>query len=266
MSNLQRFSYSGLQSYKKCPAQFKIRYIEKVTKPDEGIEAFMGKRVHEALEFLYKEVGSGRLPIVDLVLDYYHSIWLDSWHDRIAIAKWGEKKEDYYRLGEACIARFYRNNEPFKEKVEGIEMVVDFMLNGESDYRMKGIIDRLDYRGNGHYEIHDYKTGKRALDQKKADRDGQLALYQIALHQEYENVKTVELVWHFVRYGIEVRSRRTDDQLNDLTASLKKTIDEIRLKESIGEEFSPKPMILCNWCYYWEECPAKEGPNPFIRG
>ena len=37
---------------KKCPAQFKYRYIDKIYKKDEGIEAFMGKRVHESIEYL----------------------------------------------------------------------------------------------------------------------------------------------------------------------------------------------------------------------
>ena len=28
--------------------------------------------------------------------------------------------------------------------------------------------------------------------------------------------------------------------------------------------FRPNESILCNWCYYWEECPAKSTPNPYI--
>jgi len=50
-----------------------------------------------------------------------------------------------------------------------------------------------------------------------------------------------------------------------LSESMQKRIDEIRLKEKEGADFPPKPMILCNWCYYWEECPAQKGTNPFIR-
>ena len=61
---------------------------------DEGIEAFTGKRVHEALEFLYNEVQSGCLPFIDSILDHYEDIWKRKWHDRIAIAKRGERKED----------------------------------------------------------------------------------------------------------------------------------------------------------------------------
>ena len=52
---IERFSYSSLESFKKCPAQFKFRYIKKIIKSHEGIESFVGKRVHEALEFLYNE-------------------------------------------------------------------------------------------------------------------------------------------------------------------------------------------------------------------
>ena len=50
---IKRFSHSGIQTYKKCPAQFRYRYIDKIYKKDEGIEAFLGKRVHESIEFLY---------------------------------------------------------------------------------------------------------------------------------------------------------------------------------------------------------------------
>ena len=48
---IERFSYSSLESYKKCPTQFKLRYLDKIRNKDEGIEAFVGNRVHESLEF-----------------------------------------------------------------------------------------------------------------------------------------------------------------------------------------------------------------------
>ena len=56
---MKRFSYSSLGSFKKCPQQFKIYYLDKVVKPDQGIEAFMGIIVHETLEYLYQEVVKG---------------------------------------------------------------------------------------------------------------------------------------------------------------------------------------------------------------
>ena len=40
--------------------------------------------------------------------------------------------------------------------------------------------------------------------------------------------------------------------------------DEIKDHIKKGIEFKPKESILCNWCYYWEECPIKEMPNPYL--
>ena len=33
---LERFSHSGIQSFKKCPAQFKYRYINQIYKKESG--------------------------------------------------------------------------------------------------------------------------------------------------------------------------------------------------------------------------------------
>ena len=41
-------------------------------------------------------------------------------------------------------------------------------------------------------------------------------------------------------------------------------IDTIKKKEESGGQFPAKESILCNWCYYWEECPAKNGSNPYV--
>ena len=46
------------------------------------------------------------------------------------------------------------------------------------------------------------------------------------------------------------------------TNEIKALIDTIRKKENSGGQFPAKESILCNWCYYWEECPAKNGTNP----
>ena len=92
---IERFSYSSLESFKKCPAQFKFRYIKKIIKSHEGIESFVGKRVHEALEFLYNEKLSGRLTVVDGVIEKYHQNWKDNWHDEIVIVRKELKNQNY---------------------------------------------------------------------------------------------------------------------------------------------------------------------------
>ncbi|MDO9289175.1 MAG: PD-(D/E)XK nuclease family protein, partial [Thermodesulfovibrionales bacterium] len=65
------YSNSRLSTYENCPQQYKLRYIDKVELPEgaeEGIEAFLGSRVHEALEKLYKELILTKLNSLDDLL------------------------------------------------------------------------------------------------------------------------------------------------------------------------------------------------------
>jgi len=261
---IERFSYSSLQTFKKCPAQFKIRYIDKVRKKDEGIEAFMGKRVHESIEFLYNTILDGQIPFVDHIVDYYREQWDKHWHDRIARVDNSMRPADYIRTGEECIVRYYRKHNPFHQPVEGNEVELDFYLDDNEDYQMKGFIDRLDNLGDGNWEIHDYKTSKRAMSQAQAEKDEQLALYHFAIKKKFEHVNDVTLVWHFLRHGLEIKSTRTAQQLDSLSHKCQSSIDQIRTFIKRSGTFNPKTSILCNWCYLWEECSAKTGTNPFI--
>jgi len=261
---IKRYSYSSLETYNKCPVQFKIRYLDKVDKPAEGIEAFMGKRVHETLEFLYEEVLQGRIPLLDSILDKYRELWENSFHTQVAIVKKQYKQHQYFSLGERCLAGYYRNYAPFNEPVEGNEVELIFSLDDSDNYIIKGIVDRIDKINPGQYEIHDYKSGKRMLSQTQADQDGQLALYQFGLSQINKNVESVDLVWHYLQYGQEVRSKRSQTQLDSFVEKTKLKIDKIQNHIKTMKTFNAKESILCNWCYYWEECPAKSTGNPFL--
>ena len=50
-----KFSYSQINTFSNCPQKYKLIYIDKIKKPHDSIEAFLGKVVHEVLEWIYKE-------------------------------------------------------------------------------------------------------------------------------------------------------------------------------------------------------------------
>jgi hypothetical protein len=91
-----------------------------------------------------------------------------------------------------------------------------------------------------------------------------LALYQIGLTEIFPDVRDVKLVWHFLRQGIRREVVKNATDLDKLIDKIKTLIDTIRKKENSGGQFPAKESILCNWCYYWEECPAKNGSNPYV--
>ena len=51
------YSSSRLNTFKQCKLKYKYQYIEKIkTEIEQTVEAFLGSRVHDCLEKLYKDL------------------------------------------------------------------------------------------------------------------------------------------------------------------------------------------------------------------
>ncbi len=215
----------------------------------------MGSRVHAVLEKLYADLKHQKLNTLQELHGDFEARWRREWHDNIIIRKKDYTADNYFEMGRKCISDFYERYYPFNQaSTLGIERGVKFSLDPEELYRMVGYIDRLDQRLDGTYEIHDYKCSGSCPEQPHFDKDRQLALYQIALGQVFTDVKDVELVWHYLVFDKEFRSRRTSDQLESLKTDM---IELIKMIEAT-EEFEPNESALCEWCDYPDLCPRQK--------
>jgi putative RecB family exonuclease len=253
------FSHSRLASFENCPKQFEFRYIQKIPSETEGVEAFVGKRVHEILERLYIFVGRGQVPGIQKVVDRYHKLWEETYDGkRVRIVREGTPLSFYRQLGEQCLRSYYMKHYPFDEgETLGIEKRVLFPLDDAGEYRMQGIIDRISRAPDGTIEVHDYKTGARVPAQRIIDQDRQLALYQIGLSKQYGSETPFRLVWHYVAKNRTCVSTRSAEELRALRKTTMQRIDEIQH----ATEFPPKKIALCNWCEYKERCPLWATPE-----
>ena len=246
------YSHSRLSSFENCAKKFQYRYVLKIPAQSEGIEAFVGKRVHEILERLYVFVDQGMVPGVDKVVGRYHALYDEHVHPGLRIVKPDMTANDYRMNGERCIRNFYAQNYPFDgDETLGLEERVVFDLDEAGEYKMQGIIDRLVRKRDGVIEIQDYKTGRWVPSQKQLDEDRQLALYQIGVAKQYGEEETIRLVWHYVLSGKVRTSTRTPEQLEELRADTIGVIDRIGAET----EYAPKKNNLCNWCEYKSICP-----------
>ncbi len=247
------YSHSRLASFENCPKQFEFRYIKKIPSETEGIEAFVGKRVHEILERLYLFVERGQIPGIEKVVDRYHKRWEEAYDpERVRIVREGTPLAYYRRLGEDCLRGYYLRHYPFDDgETLGVERRVLFPLDEAGRYRMQGIIDRISRAGDGVIEVHDYKTGARVPSQRILDQDRQLALYQIGLARELGEDTPFRLVWHYVAKNRTCTSTRTPEELAALRRDTIARIDEIEA----ATEFEPRRISLCNWCEYKPRCP-----------
>lgn len=245
------FSHSRIEAYETCPKKYEFSYLIRPPKGPDGIEAFMGSRVHDALEWLYGEIKVCRLPDEEDVVERFRSAWEAEWSDDIRIVRPGRTTDDYHAIGEKALRAYYRRYHPFDAATTvGLELRV--MLPLDDDHEIVGYIDRLDKVADGVWEIHDYKTSATLMTQDKADADRQLALYELAIRQMYADVRQVTLVWHYLVFDHEVRSSRTPEQLADLREQVLASVVHIEAQH----EFPTRSSNLCDWCEYRSLCPA----------
>jgi putative RecB family exonuclease len=246
------YSHSRLSCFEQCPAKFKLQYIDKVeTEAAESVEAFLGSRVHEALEKLYRDLDHHKMNSLEEILGFLRSEWTQNWSDDIIIVNTEYTKENYQKMAEKYLTDYYRRYHPFTQgKTVALEERILITLDSAGQYKLQGYIDRLTEVKDGFYEIHDYKTNARLPLAEYLRTDRQLALYMIGVKNAYPDVRDIRLVWHFLKFDKEVDSTRTDA---DLTA-LKD--DTIRLIQQIEHEeiFAARPGYLCEWCEYKPLC------------
>lgn len=252
------YSHSRLGAYETCPRKFAFQYIEKPDIPRrDSIEAYMGTRVHDALEHLYGAVRMDRVPKWEEVRDYYDTEWAKNWKDDIFIVHAEQTAEDYRNVGRRCLQDYFVKNYPFIDgRVLGLEEHIWVDLDGTGAYRLQGFIDRLALQDSGAIEIHDYKTSRRLPTQEDADHERQLALYQIAVQERWPDTPEVTLIWHYLRFNKRLISKRSPEALNELKRDTIRLIDAIETATP-RNDFPPHESQLCDWCDFQVLCPAK---------
>ena len=248
------YSHSRLGTYENCPFQYKLRYVDKV-KPILGntIESFMGSMVHDALEWLYKLARDSNIVSKEALINKYDELWIEKWKDDIRIVKKELTADNFKETGKNCLEMYYDRYHPFDQAIT-IGLEERMIIKLPEDKKMQGYLDRLDKIADGHFSVHDYKTSSRVPPQAKADQDRQLGLYALAVHQKYPEIKKIDLVWHYVRFDEEVRSSRTEQQLDIMVENTVNLIKDVETATDL-KNFPTKTSILCNWCEFKAQCP-----------
>jgi len=241
--------------YEECPLKYRLRYRDRIKRDVEGVEGFLGTRVHETLKKCYDDIRFARVDSLSDLLAYYNKIWQENWRDSVLIMKQDLTQEDYRALGEKMIKIYYDRYSPFDLDITiGTEMGLNFALDDEKKYRMTGYIDRLSRTKDNVCEIHDYKTSSHLPGQEDADNDRQLGLYHIGIQRKWPQIGDIRLVWHYLAFDTELVSSRTPEAISNLVQDTKSLIDRIEA----AQDFPPRESSLCDWCEYPDLCPLRK--------
>ncbi len=260
-----RTSYSAIDTYLRCPQQYKFQEIDRIRAP-KSREAIFGSLVHDTLEYMFSR--TPLYPTLDEIVAYFREHWparevflAESKNDPLKRPWTEDEAKLFFEEGVRMLKKFYESNAPWNYLVVDLESRFEVALRDEKTgetHILAGIIDRIDKLPDGKYEIIDYKTGKRMPSQDMLNRDLQLSLYSLGLQNRWPHLKPedIKLSLYFLKHDEKLTAHPAPDATEKIKKHVLKTINEIQEKIKSGKPFEPMPSILCNWCGYRPMCPA----------
>lgn len=240
---INNFSYSQLESFERCPLQYKYQFILKLPSFPSSALSF-GTTIHNTLLQFYQLYRKDNKTDTDLLFFLYKKNWLPLGYSSVSHQE-RIKKEGLIIL-KNYIKIFFR-------PTIIIDLEKKFKIKITKDIFLTGKIDRIDKNNARQIEIIDYKTGK-VPDEKKLKNDIQLSIYALAASSRElfrKNLKDIKTSYYFLNTGEKKSYIKTEKEINETKEKIIKTVSEIR-----KNDFSPKPGPQCDFCSFKIICEA----------
>jgi RecB family exonuclease len=236
-----RLSYSAISSYEKCPLSYRYQYIDRIEIAPSPYLSF-GRSLHTALEWLY-----GRAvpepPVLEDLIAYLDSNWESEGY------KDPEEERSFLSHARDVLTLFYKTNIGDFRLPIAVEERFELEMKG---YLLSGVIDRIDRRPDGSYEIIDYKTNRRLPEISRLREDLQLPIYQMACHEIW-GVYPSKLTFYYLVTNKRYSTKSYDQ---DRLSMVRARVDGVAALIAAGK-FTPTPNRLCPWCSYEDICPER---------
>jgi len=252
------YSHNSLKTFEQCPRRYKFHYVEKVDMPSRvSADTYLGNAVHQALHRLYERVGDGVFwPLRDF-LAFYEAEWEKPERREIEVPKEYMTVDDYIRNGRTMLETYYQRYQPFQDgTLLGIEHDLTMTIPN-TNFRIKGRVDRIWKRRDGVIEICDYKTGSNL---PRGGRDPrfwfQMGLYHWLVRENFPQFTNIELVQYYLKLDETIPYRMSEEELDLLSERVRCLILDTIQAERI-DAFPTKEGYWCDYCDFFKLCPAK---------
>jgi DNA helicase-2/ATP-dependent DNA helicase PcrA len=158
-------SFTRWRVYRECPWKYKLHFADG-RKIAPTPKSSFGLSLHRAIE-AWLEGGDDSLEALREAL-------ASQWNDRGYASE--DEEARWYSKAERALARFHREESSRRAKTVANEKEFLWSLGS---HQVRGMIDRIDQRPDGGYELIDYKTGPEAPTEEQVAADRQMRFYAL---------------------------------------------------------------------------------------
>lgn len=226
-------SYSRIHTYQACPRKYKLQYEDGIRTPPTPYTS-LGLSVHKALEEFHRS-GGGSL---EKLMESYDQVWVNEGFQSPA------ETLQFYGRGRDMLERYWAEAQNTNASVAFVEKDFRFSLG---DFRLGGIVDRIDLLPDGTHELIEYKTHYEVWPASRIENDLQVTLYAAAC-REALGLSLSKITFYFLAKGVKKATVRTEEQQAqalDLARDVGAKIE--------SREFSPN-LSHCERCDVWKFC------------
>ena len=233
---MANYSRSMIETFARCPRQYKRRYVDRVADNITGSPAQVGLALHAAVEdytryLLSTKERSNKDKFRDICQGHFFKLTPEEFLDASHVA--AEFVESYVML---------------LDYVKGIEVQLEAPLNN-GDIAI-GIIDRLDVVMDERIIVHDYKTSRHVLPPFEVARDFQMLFYGWLASVNYPEVQEVHAAQLFIRYGVTKNALLSWEDINTTGKYINRLVERMKVED----KFMPVPSSRCAYCPHLSEC------------
>ena len=264
----EKFSYTKLDTYSKCPFQFKKKYEEKKRSSVSSLAMDIGSILHKGKEIIANSLIADETPDYE----YVRKVVLEGYDEETDqkdkhIKGINELAKQYF---EDWIARDDKSGMTYDEKLnlyfEHIKSMeedtkwqpIAAELQFEFPYRnylLYGYIDKVEQNKNGDLRVTDYKSSRKTYREQDLKTPLQMFIYALAVKDSFKKLPS-EFMYDFILLNEQQLACSKGYYARGLK-KLNGLFDAIEESRKTGI-YPPKPSPLCYWCDYCNNNPKAD--------
>jgi len=267
-----RLSPSSILTYLRCPQEFYYNYVLRLSQPP-SIHLIKGSIVHKVLEKFFAN------KFVEDLEKQMETLFTTEWdNNKEKLDELNLSKDELEKELRDCVNIIDMFLRGFRIKMDALKWIgkaensrhAFFLLRPkfrekfyvDDELNLCGYIDRIHTDFSGITTIGDYKTSNRYGIGIKDEYEIQCGLYAL-LHKRVTGKLPDYTSVIFLRFGEEVRTRVTPDQIKNVLRILKEVTE--KTKSDNMDDYPKNEGKFCKYCSFFDKCSSLEKIEDDIR-